>query len=159
MRKVFSSNELSETVLIRDALLHGGVAATIQNEYSGRTAVPEFRPPAEVWVTNDHDYDDARRIVVDALATIDANTHLHVSFDVDFLDADIAPGVGTTVKGGPTYREAQLCMEMIADCGALSSLDVMELNPALDVRNRTAEVAVDLIESLFGKSTLMRKGA
>jgi arginase len=92
-----------------------------------------------------------------ALATIDANTHLHVSFDVDFLDADIAPGVGTTVKGGPTYREAQLCMEMIADTGALASLDVMELNPALDVRNRTAEIAVDLIESLFGKSTLMRR--
>ena len=92
-----------------------------------------------------------------ALATIDTNTHLHVSFDVDFLDPDIAPGVGTTVKGGPTYREAQLCMEMIADTGALASLDVMELNPALDVRNRTAEVAVDLIESLFGKSTLMRK--
>jgi len=92
-----------------------------------------------------------------ALATIDANTHLHVSFDVDFLDADIAPGVGTTVKGGPTYREAQLCMEMIADTGAMGSLDVMELNPALDVRNRTAEIAVDLIESLFGKSTLMRR--
>ncbi|KNZ33466.1 MAG: arginase [Methylibium sp. NZG] len=92
-----------------------------------------------------------------ALATIDANTHLHVSFDVDFLDPDIAPGVGTTVKGGPTYREAQLCMEMIADTGRLASLDVMELNPALDVRNRTAELAVDLIESLFGKSTLMRK--
>ena len=91
-----------------------------------------------------------------ALATIDANTHLHVSFDVDFLDASIAPGVGTTVQGGPTYREAQLCMEMIADTGRLASLDVMELNPALDVRNRTAEVAVDLIESLFGKSTLMR---
>jgi arginase len=93
-----------------------------------------------------------------ALATLDANTHLHVSFDVDFLDPDIAPGVGTTVRGGPTYREAQLCMEMIADTGRLASLDVMELNPALDVRNRTAEVAVDLIESLFGKSTLMRKG-
>jgi len=92
-----------------------------------------------------------------ALATLDANTHLHVSFDVDFLDADIAPGVGTTVKGGPTYREAQLCMEMIADSGRLASLDVMELNPALDVRNRTAEVALDLIESLFGKSTLMRR--
>ena len=92
-----------------------------------------------------------------ALATIDANTHLHVSFDVDFLDPDTAPGVGTTVKGGPTYREAQLCMEMIADTGRLASLDVMELNPAFDVRNRTAEVAVDLIESLFGKSTLMRK--
>ncbi len=92
-----------------------------------------------------------------ALATLDTNTHLHVSFDVDFLDPDVAPGVGTTVKGGPTYREAQLCMEMIADTGRLASLDVMELNPALDVRNATAEVAVDLIESLFGKSTLMRK--
>ena len=92
-----------------------------------------------------------------ALATIDANTHLHVSFDVDFLDAAIAPGVGTTVQGGPTYREAQLCMEMIADTGRLASLDIMELNPALDVRNATAILAVDLVESLFGKSTLMRK--
>jgi len=92
-----------------------------------------------------------------ALATLDANTHLHVSFDVDFLDPEIAPGVGTTVPGGPTYREAQLCMEMIADTGRLASLDVMELNPALDVRNKTALLAVDLIESLFGKSTLMRE--
>jgi arginase len=92
-----------------------------------------------------------------ALALMDANTHLHVSFDVDFLDPGIAPGVGTTVPGGPTYREAQLCMEMIADTGRMASMDVMELNPALDERNRTAEVAVDLIESLFGKSTLMRK--
>jgi len=91
-----------------------------------------------------------------ALATMDAHTHLHVSFDVDFLDPDIAPGVGTTVPGGPTYREAQLCMEMMADSGRLGSLDVMELNPALDERNRTAALAVDLIESLFGKSTLMR---
>ncbi|MEJ6002028.1 arginase [Paucibacter soli] len=92
-----------------------------------------------------------------ALATLDANTHLHVSFDVDFLDPEIAPGVGTTIPGGPTYREAQLCMEMIADTGRMASLDVMELNPALDVRNKTALLAVDLIESLFGKSTLMRK--
>jgi arginase len=91
-----------------------------------------------------------------ALATLDEKTHLHVSFDVDFLDPEIAPGVGTTVPGGPTYREAQLCMEMIADTGRLASLDVMELNPALDIRNKTAELAVDLIESLFGKSTLMR---
>ena len=92
-----------------------------------------------------------------ALATMDVNTHLHVSFDVDFLDPDVAPGVGTTIPGGPTYREAQLCMEMIADTGRLGSLDIMELNPALDVRNKTALVAVDLVESLFGKSTLMRK--
>lgn len=92
-----------------------------------------------------------------ALATLDANTHLHLSFDVDFLDPECAPGVGTTVPGGPTYREAQLCMEMIADTGRLASLDLMELNPAFDIRNRTAEVTVDLVESLFGKSTLMRK--
>ena len=92
-----------------------------------------------------------------ALALVDANTHLHVSLDVDFLDPDIAPGVGTTVRGGPTYREAQLCMEMIADTGRLASLDVVELNPALDVRNQTALLAVDLVESLFGKSTLVRR--
>ena len=94
-----------------------------------------------------------------ALALVDPNTHVHVSLDVDFLDAAIAPGVGTTVRGGPTYREAQLCMEMVADTGRLASLDIVELNPALDVRNQTAELAVDLVESLFGKSTLMRVNA
>jgi arginase len=73
------------------------------------------------------------------------------------LDPEIAPGVGTTVPGGPSYREAQLCMEMIADTGQLGSLDIMELNPSLDLRNRTASVAVDLVASLFGKSTLMRR--
>ena len=99
-----------------------------------------------------------RHTMEQALERVCADTHLHVSLDVDFLDPDIAPGVGTTVRGGPTYREAQLCMEMIADTGLLASLDVVELNPALDVRNRTAELAVDLIESLFGKSTLMRSG-
>jgi arginase len=98
-----------------------------------------------------------RHVMDLALADMDANTHLHVSFDVDFLDPEIAPGVGTTVPGGPSYREAQLCMEMIADTGRLGSLDVVELNPALDVRNKTAALAVDLIESLFGKSTLMRR--
>jgi len=97
-----------------------------------------------------------RNVMSSALAGIDANTHLHVSFDLDCLDPDIAPGVGTAVMGGPTYREAQLCMEMIADTGLLASLDVVELNPALDLRNQTAVLAVDLIESLFGKSTLVR---
>ena len=98
-----------------------------------------------------------RQTMEQALAGMDANTHLHVSFDVDFLDPDIAPGVGTQVPGGPTYREAQLCMEMIADTHRLASLDVVELNPAFDVRNKTAVLAVDLIESLFGKSTLVRR--
>jgi len=100
-----------------------------------------------------------RQTMEQALLGLDENTHLHVSLDVDCLDPDIAPGVGTPVRGGPTYREAQLCMEMIADTGLLGSLDVVELNPALDVRNQTAELAVDLIESLFGKTTLMRAPA
>jgi arginase len=98
-----------------------------------------------------------RQTMEQALAGLDSDTHLHVSFDVDFLDPEIAPGVGTQVPGGPTYREAQLCMEMIADTRRLASLDVVELNPAFDVHNRTAVLAVDLIESLFGKSTLVRR--
>ena len=97
-----------------------------------------------------------KRVMEQALAGVDADTHLHVSFDVDFLDPGIAPGVGTTVPGGPNYREAQLAMEMIADSGRMGSLDIVELNPLLDRRNRTAKLAVDLVESLFGKSTLMR---
>lgn len=97
-----------------------------------------------------------RRAMRRALASVDADTHLHLSLDLDFVDPGVAPGVGTPVVGGPTYREAQLCMEMIADTGALGSVDIVEVNPALDVRNTTAELAVDLVESLFGKSTLLR---
>jgi arginase len=97
-----------------------------------------------------------KRVMEEALDGMDDNTHLHVSFDVDFLDPSVAPGVGTTVPGGPNYREAQLCMEMIADSGRMASLDIMELNPILDRNNATALVAIDLVESLFGKSTLMR---
>ncbi|MGN6482195.1 arginase [Luteibacter sp.] len=92
----------------------------------------------------------------EALAGVDEDTHLHVSFDVDFLDPSIAPGVGTTVRGGPNYREAQLVMEMIADTGRVGSLDIVELNPAFDKRNQTAKLAVELVESLFGNSTQMR---
>lgn len=97
-----------------------------------------------------------RRALDGLLGTEGEDTHLHLSFDVDFLDPDIAPGTGTPVRGGPTYREAQLCMEMIADTGRLASLDIVELNPALDLRNQTAELVVDLVQSLFGQSVLMR---
>ncbi|HMB58201.1 MAG TPA: arginase [Arenimonas sp.] len=97
-----------------------------------------------------------KRAMEEALEGVDDNTHLHVSFDVDFLDPSIAPGVGTTVPGGPNYREAQLVMEMIADAGHVGSIDIVELNPAFDEHNKTAQLAVDLVESLFGKSTLMR---
>lgn len=82
--------------------------------------------------------------------------HLHVSFDIDFLDPMIAPGTGTRVKGGPTYREAQLCMEMIYDSGLFGSLDLVEINPALDIRNQTAEIAVEMTASLFGEQIMAR---
>lgn len=97
-----------------------------------------------------------RNTMTEVLQDVDEDTHLHVSFDLDCLDPMEAPGVGTGVRGGPTYREMQLCMEMIADTGRLGSLDVVEINPALDVRNRTAELAVEFIQSLFGASTLAR---
>jgi arginase len=76
---------------------------------------------------------------------------LHVSFDIDFLDPSLAPGVGTTVPGGATYREAHLVMEMLHDSGLVQSLDIVELNPFLDERGRTARTAVELIGSLFGQ--------
>jgi arginase len=78
------------------------------------------------------------------------NGVLHVSFDVDFLDPSVAPGVGTTVPGGATYREAHLIMELLHDSGLVRSVDIVELNPFLDERGRTARVAVELIGSLFG---------
>ena len=97
-----------------------------------------------------------RNTMTEVLQDVDEDTHVHVSFDLDCLDPLDAPGVGTGVRGGPTYREMQLCMEMIADTGRLASVDVVEINPALDVRNRTAELAVEFIQSLFGASTLAR---
>ncbi len=97
-----------------------------------------------------------KRVMEEALSGLDDNTHLHVSFDVDVLDPAIAPGTGTRVPGGINYREAQLMMEMIADSGRMGSLDIVEVSPVLDIRNATAELVVDLVESLFGKSTLMR---
>ncbi|HEV7877132.1 MAG TPA: arginase [Bradyrhizobium sp.] len=76
---------------------------------------------------------------------------LHVSFDVDFLDPAVAPGVGTLVPGGATYREAHLVMELLHDSGLVRSVDIVELNPFLDERGRTARVATELVGSLFGQ--------
>ncbi len=85
-----------------------------------------------------------------------ANGLLHVSFDVDFLDPAIAPAVGTTVPGGATFREAHLIMETLCDSGLVSSLDLVELNPFLDERGRTARLMVDLTGSLMGRKVLDR---
>ena len=86
-----------------------------------------------------------------------SNGHLHVSLDVDFLDPEIAPAVGTTVPGGATFREAHLVMEMLHDSALVSSLDIVELNPFLDERGRTATLIVDLVASLFGRQVLDRQ--
>ncbi|QDY71650.1 arginase [Qingshengfaniella alkalisoli] len=85
-----------------------------------------------------------------------ANGDLHVSFDVDFLDPSIAPAVGTTVPGGATFREAHLIMELLHDSGLVTSLDLVELNPFLDERGRTARLMTDLAASLFGRRVLDR---
>jgi arginase len=84
------------------------------------------------------------------------NGMLHVSLDADFIDPSIAPGVGTPVQGGATYREAHLVMEMLEDSGLMTSLDLVEVNPFLDERGKTATLIVDLCASLFGRSILDR---
>lgn len=90
-----------------------------------------------------------------ALAAASAKTGgVHVSFDLDVCDPSIAPGVGTPVKGGLDYREAHYVMEAVAESGRLVALDLVEVNPALDVRNATAELATDLAMSAFGKRIL-----
>jgi arginase len=81
---------------------------------------------------------------------------LHVSLDVDFLDPSVAPAVGTTVPGGATIREAHLVMEMLCDSGLMTSLDLVELNPFLDERGRTAQVMVDLAASALGRRVFDR---
>jgi len=81
---------------------------------------------------------------------------LHVSLDVDFLDPAIAPAVGTTVPGGATFREAHLAMEMLCDAGCVAALDLVELNPFLDEKGRTARLMVDLAASLFGRRIMDR---
>ena len=86
-----------------------------------------------------------------ALGNVDA---IHVSFDMDSLDPKVAPGVGTPVPGGLTYREAHLLLELLADDGRVRSLDLVEVNPILDERNATAQVAVELAASLFGSRIL-----
>lgn len=88
-----------------------------------------------------------------------ANGLLHVSFDVDFLDPPLAPGVGTPVQGGATFREAHLAMEMLYESGLVTSLDVVELNPTLDERGRTAGLAIELVGSLLGKTITGKRRA
>lgn len=92
------------------------------------------------------------------LRFFDRFEHLHISLDLDSCDPSIAPGVGTPVLGGLSYREAHLLMEILADSQKVRTLDVVEINPILDNKNATAEIAVDLIGSLFGQRIIDKRG-
>jgi arginase len=95
------------------------------------------------------------RVIDEALAiACDGPASLHVSFDMDGIDPSEAPGVGTPVRGGISYREAHFLMEAVASSGALGSLEITEINPILDRQNQTAILAVELIVSALGKTTL-----
>jgi arginase len=143
-----------------DDLLGGQPRASINPDQLDLFGIRSIDPPERILVRD-------RRIAMSDMRAIDEfgvgvlirrviervkarNGVLHISFDVDFLDPAVAPGVGTTVPGGATYREAHLVMELLHDSGLVKSVDIVELNPFLDERGRSARVAVELIGSLFG---------
>ena len=107
-----------------------------------------------VYTMRDIDERGMGAIALEARAKLRLRKRLHVSLDIDSLDPQASPGAGTLVPGGLTYREAQLLMEIVADSRRLCSLDIVEINPILDNRNKTAQTAVELTASLFGKSII-----
>jgi arginase len=113
------------------------------------------RSGVHVFTMKDIDRDGIARVAERALAlAADGTGGIHVSFDMDVCDPSFAPGVGTAVKGGLDYREAHMVMEMVADSRRLVALDLVEINPTLDVRNTTAEFATELALSALGKGIL-----
>jgi len=110
---------------------------------------------AEVYTMRDIDERGMRTVMEEALRTAGRGTAgYHVSLDMDWIDPEDAPGVGTPVRGGATYREAHLAMEIVADHGRLLSFEIVEVNPVIDEHNRTADLAVELACSAFGKKIL-----
>ncbi|WP_263350498.1 arginase [Acidicapsa acidisoli] len=110
---------------------------------------------AEVYTMRDIDERGMRAVMEEALRAAGRGTvGYHVSLDMDWIDPEDAPGVGTPVRGGVTYREAHLAMEILADDGKLLSFEIVEVNPVIDERNRTADLAVELACSAFGKKIL-----
>lgn len=122
---------------------------------------PEALAIADLGITaytmTDLDKRGVAAVAVEALDHLAHRDRLHVSFDADVLDPTVAPGVGTPVPGGLTYREAHLLMELLAESGKVGSLDLVEVNPILDVANRTAATLVELTASLFGKRILGKR--
>ncbi len=114
--------------------------------------IPEMRHPG---ADNKRYVDDIAAVIERAIQLAgDGTAGLHVSFDLDVCDPSIAPGVGTPVKGGLDYREAHMVMEVLADSGRLIGLDMVEVNPTLDVRNSTAELGTELVLSALGMKIL-----
>jgi arginase len=109
----------------------------------------------EVYTMRDIDERGMRTVIEEALRVAGRGTAgYHVSLDMDWIDPEDAPGVGTPVRGGATYREAHLAMEIIADHGRMTSFEIVEVNPVIDEHNRTADLAVELAMSAFGKKIL-----
>ena len=109
---------------------------------------------ARVFTMSDVDRLGVERAVRESLAHVAGPGFVHVSLDLDALDPDVAPGVGTPVRGGLNYREAHLAMELISESGLVTSLDVVEVNPILDRENDTGKLAVELVASGLGASIL-----
>jgi arginase len=109
---------------------------------------------ATVFTMSDIDRLGIEHAITQSLAKVDGPGFVHVSLDMDALDPDVAPGVGTPVRGGLSYREAHLAMELVAESGAMSSLEVVEVNPILDRENETAKLAVELVASALGARIL-----
>lgn len=113
------------------------------------------RAGIEVFTMRDIDERGMRSVIEEALRMAGRGTvGYHVSLDMDWIDPEDAPGVGTPVPGGATYREAHLALEIIADHGRMTSFEIVEVNPVIDERNRTAELSVELALSAFGKKIL-----
>ena len=108
----------------------------------------------EVYTMSDVDKLGLERVIRQSLAHIAGSGFVHVSLDMDALEPDIAPGVGTPVRGGLSYREAHLAMELVAESGLAGSLEVVEVNPILDNENETAKLAVELVASALGARIL-----
>jgi arginase len=142
----------------------GGVAPKIREEDVAIVGTRSLDPPeaealrdseVSVFTMRDIDEQGMRSVMEAALDEVVPDTDwLHVSLDMDVVDPEIAPGVGTPVPGGISYREAHLAMEIVNDADAMRSMEVVEVNPILDERNRTADLAADLAASAFGKRIL-----
>ncbi|AET65999.1 arginase [Desulfosporosinus orientis DSM 765] len=139
----------------------GGMKKKLQEENTVIIGAREMDPQEKemlrqskitVFTMRDIDQKGMMEVVKEGIEIASRGTDgIHVSFDLDVIDPEEAPGVGTPVPGGITYREAHLAMELLADSGRIASMDVVEVNPILDNHNKTAKLAVGLISSAFGE--------